>query len=67
MVAGLDTDAFNSCFNDRTHEDDVTNSYADGSALGVNRTPTLMINGELVQYAGIDDLRLRLDTIIDAP
>ena len=57
----LDVDAFNKCFDDRVHEEDVVNSYDEGSALGVNRTPTLVINGELVQYSGGADLQAKID------
>ncbi len=60
----LDMDAFRECFDNREHEETIINSYEEGSALGVNSTPTLVLNGELFGYAGIDDLRSRLDALI---
>ncbi len=63
---GLDMDAFTTCFDDRTHEDDITASYEEGSAIGVNSTPTLVINGEIYRYAGLDDLRAKLDAALAA-
>jgi protein-disulfide isomerase len=60
----LDTDAFNECFDNREHEEDVLQSYQEGSAEGINRTPTLVINGEHVQYQGIDALRAKLDEVL---
>lgn len=63
-LVGLDMEQFNTCFDDRVHKDDVSNAYDDGSALGVNRTPTLIINGEMVQYSGVDNLRAKLDEVI---
>jgi protein-disulfide isomerase len=65
-AVGLDEAQFNECFDNRVHEDDVISSYEDGSALGVNSTPTLVIDGELVRYAGNDDLRARLDEALSA-
>lgn len=61
----LDMAAFETCMDDNVHADAVANSYEEGSALGVNSTPTLVINGELVRYAGLDDLRSRLDALLE--
>jgi protein-disulfide isomerase len=65
-ILELDENQFNECFDSRVHEEDVVVSYEDGSALGVNSTPTLVIDGELVRYAGIDDLRARIDEALGA-
>jgi protein-disulfide isomerase len=63
-AVGLDMDEFEPCFEDETHADAVADMYEEGTAMGVNSTPTLFINGERVQYAGIDDLRAQLDAAI---
>lgn len=57
----LDMVAFTPCFDERVHQQDVLDSYADGSALGVNSTPTLQINGEVVPYTGWEDLKRQID------
>ncbi|MBX3071497.1 MAG: DsbA family protein [Thermomicrobiales bacterium] len=62
----LDMDLFTPCFEDGAHADAVADSYEEGSALGVNSTPTLMINGELYRYSGLDDLRAVLDAALAA-
>ena len=64
-VLGLNMDEFTPCFEDGTHADAVASSYEEGSALGVNSTPTLMIDGEIYQYAGVDALRTVLDAAIE--
>lgn len=63
-VIGLDQDAFNECYDSGTHEDDVLDSYNEGAGLGVNSTPTLMINGELMQYQGVSALAEALDAAL---
>ncbi len=60
----LDTDEFDACFDDRVYEDSVRDSYDEGSAAGITSTPTLVINGEIVGYAGNEDLQARLDALI---
>lgn len=42
---GLDTKAFNRCFNGREHRQDVQREIAAGRALGVDSTPTVFVNG----------------------
>ncbi len=62
---GLDMTEFEPCFDDGVHENAVADSYEEGSALGVNSTPTLQIDGEIFRYAGLDDLRARLDAALE--
>lgn len=61
---GLDMAEFEPCFDDNAHESAVADSYEEGSAQGVNSTPTLQINGEVFRYSGLDDLRARLDAAL---
>jgi len=42
---GLDTKAFNKCFNGREHRQDVEREAADGQAKGIDSTPTVFVNG----------------------
>ncbi|CAN5681110.1 hypothetical protein BH23CHL5_BH23CHL5_07950 [soil metagenome] len=65
-VLELDTDQFNACFGNRVHEDNVRDAYDEGSAAGITSTPTLVINGEIVGYAGNEDLQARLDALLGA-
>lgn len=65
-LVGLDMETFSTCFDDGTHEDEIADSYEEGSALGVNSTPTLVIDGQLYKYTGIDDLRAILDAALAA-
>lgn len=42
----LDTDAFGQCLDDQTHLDAVNAAHASAREAGVNRTPTVRINGQ---------------------
>ncbi len=59
-MLGLDTTAFNRCFNDRQRYQDVQQSAADARAQGITSTPTVYVNGievENVQsFAAIQQL-----------
>ena len=44
-LLGLDTTAFNRCFNGREHSQDVLREIAAGRILGVDSTPTVFVNG----------------------
>lgn len=48
---GLDTEAFNECFNSRKYRDQVNQDQIDGFAAGVQGTPAFVINGRLVPGA----------------
>jgi protein-disulfide isomerase len=45
---GLDVDAFTTCMTNRTHLQDVVDSYQRGKAAGVTGTPTFFVNGTKV-------------------
>ena len=45
---GLDTDAFNTCFDDRSHRETVQADYSAGVEAGVESTPSFLINGQLL-------------------
>ncbi len=45
------------------HEDRVKQDKAYGRSLGVQRTPSLFINGEKIEWDSYQDLRDRMDRI----
>ena len=44
----LDTAVFNACIDSARHQDEVAKDYADGTAAGIQGTPTFFINGRVV-------------------
>ncbi|MFQ5610662.1 MAG: DsbA family protein [Anaerolineae bacterium] len=55
---GLDTNAFDTCMDRGLTTDEVQADFAEGQQRGVNSTPTLFINGQLVR-GGLDEAQLR--------
>jgi protein-disulfide isomerase len=49
---GLDTDAFNSCFNTNKYEAEIQADFDLGQQMGVSGTPTVFVNGERVGAPG---------------
>ncbi len=49
---GLDTDAFNSCFNAIKYEAEIQADFDLGQQMGVSGTPTVFVNGERVGAPG---------------
>ncbi len=45
---GLDMDAFNSCFNENPHEEEIQADFELGQQMGVSGTPTVFVNGKMV-------------------
>lgn len=45
---GLDTGAFNTCFDSGKHKNTVNKQTAEAQALGVNSTPSFSINGQFL-------------------
>lgn len=48
---GLDMTAFTACFNEDRYRDQINADENAGLALGVNSTPTIVVNGTIVQNA----------------
>ena len=48
---GLDTNAFNECFDSGEFRSVVQSDYTGGSAIGVNATPAFFINGRFLSGA----------------
>lgn len=60
--AGLDTEQFDQCMDDRQFEDEVQRQFDNASSRGVAQTPTVMVNGELIDnFTGYDSLRTRIE------
>ncbi len=53
---GLDTGAFNRCFDSRRYATAVSTDEATARSLGVTGTPTLFINGQMVPQNSVFDL-----------
>lgn len=64
---GLDMDQFNSCFDGNEHEDEITAMTSEARAAGVSRTPSFVINGQLVEYQGYDALRGAIEAALLNP
>jgi protein-disulfide isomerase len=47
---GLDMGQFRRCFNENTYQDQIEQDYNDGLALGVRSTPSIFVDGVLVEY-----------------
>lgn len=48
---GLDMGAFKTCFEDATFRDEAIGEFQTGRALGVDSTPTIVVNGRIVEGA----------------
>lgn len=46
---GLDTNAFRTCMNNLTHQTDVATSLTTAQQLGLSSTPSILLNGQLVE------------------
>lgn len=58
---GLDMTAFDATYEDPATLERVRLDIADGTALGVQRTPTFFLNGERIQPRSYEDLSTALD------
>ena len=58
---GLDMDQFMRDLEDPATVERVRSDQEDGEALGVQGTPTLFLNDELLEFSSIDELRAKID------
>jgi protein-disulfide isomerase len=63
MATGLslDTEAYDACMADDIHLEAVAAMADEAGALGINSTPTFVINGEVVRNAGYESLRATIN------
>ena len=61
---GLDLEQYDADVADPTTEERVLSDQADGTALGVSGTPTIFLNGELLELQSADDLTSAIDAAL---
>ena len=61
---GLNLDQYDTDIADPTTKERVLSDQTDGTALGVSGTPSLFLNGELLELRSADDLTTALDTAL---
>ncbi|HEU4792525.1 MAG TPA: DsbA family protein [Nitrolancea sp.] len=62
--ANLDINAFNSCVDAQTHKDEVAAMAAEANGAGINSTPTILVNGQRVNYQGYGSLKTAIDAAL---
>lgn len=63
-LAGLDSGKINSCLKAGTTTTDVQNMRQEASNLGINSTPTFVLNGEVQQWTGWANLQQAIDNAL---
>lgn len=61
---GLNTDQFRSDYNGNDVANAIEKDMSDANKLGINATPTLLIDDKKLQYNTIDDIKKAIDTKI---
>ena len=64
-VSGLDRDQIESCLDAGTTAADVQAMHQEATDLGVNSTPSFVLNGELIPWQGWDAMKQTLDAALD--
>jgi protein-disulfide isomerase len=63
---GLDMNAFNACFSANKYKADIQADLDKGKQMGVNGTPTVFVNGNVIGQQGkiatYDDIKQAVDT-----
>ena len=54
---GLDADEFTTCMKDPKMTEEVKKDILDGQKIGVNATPTFIVNGQMISGADLDTMR----------
>lgn len=63
---GLDTAAFNTCFDDKKYQDAIQADFEFGQELGVSGTPSVFVNGQKVGQPGKIPTFQEISTAVDA-
>lgn len=63
-LSGLDKDQISKCLEDGTYSADVQNMHTEANNLGINSTPSFVLNGELVRWTGWDGLKSAIDNAL---
>jgi len=68
-TAGLDTDAFNTCFDDNKYKDEIQADFELGQEMGVSGTPSVFVNGQKVGQPGkiatFQEIAVAVDAIVN--
>ena len=56
----MDAGAFEECLRSDSHAEEVTRNLRLGESLGVNGTPSFMLNGQRAQFSDFNDLEQRV-------
>jgi hypothetical protein len=59
-LIGMDPGEFRTCLRSAEHAEEVTRNLRLGESLGVSGTPTLMLNGEILEIRDYNDLEVRV-------
>jgi protein-disulfide isomerase len=62
---GLDTDAFESCLDDRTYRDRVEDWTEEARSLEIPGTPGFQVNGRVVSWEGYEELTAEIDAELE--
>jgi protein-disulfide isomerase len=60
-ASGLDLASFNQCVENETHEEEDRAMLREAANVGINSTPSLVVNGKLIQYNGYDGLKATIE------
>lgn len=63
---GLNKDQFNQCLDNHKYRNQVAQDYQTASAKGVNATPTLAINGQIITFNSYDDIKAAIESALAA-
>ncbi len=63
--AGLSTDEVRACINHPGIQDYIDGVMTEAAEMGVNSTPTIFVNGELVSPHDYESLSAKIDSILD--
>ncbi|MEW6400780.1 MAG: thioredoxin domain-containing protein [Chloroflexota bacterium] len=69
-VEGLDQDAFTTCFEENRYEQEIDSDFELGQQMGVNGTPSVFVNGEIISPGFIpqfEDIQAAVEAIIATP
>lgn len=62
--ANLDINAFNSCVDAETHKEDVAAMNAEASKAGINSTPSVLVDGQRINFQGYSSLKAAIDAAL---
>lgn len=64
-VPSLDSEALRTCIEERRYEDEVAADKAMGNSIGVNATPSAVVNGELLESASYQSVSAAIEDALN--